>query len=263
MHTHKPRKRFGQNFLHDQSIIQHIIKSINPLEHDELLEIGPGLGALTRPLLEKHFSFTAIEIDRDIIQSWQNTDAARSGQLRLISGDALKIQLSDIEAHHTPFRIFGNLPYNISTPLLFHFFGQINHIQDMHFMLQKEVVDRLVAKPNSKEYGRISIMTQALCKAECLMLVPAGAFTPPPKVTSAVVRLSPRSEPKCELNQLPLLQEVTAHAFGQRRKMLSNTIGKKYAQPIDWNELGIEPSLRAENLSVDQFILLTRHLHNK
>lgn len=256
MSSHKPRKRFGQNFLHDAHIIQNIIQTLNPQPTDHLVEIGPGLGALTLPTLEKSQKLTVVEIDRDLIDRWQSSQYAANGQLAIIAQDALTVDYGIIHPGN-PIRVFGNLPYNISTPLLLHLFSQLTNIQDMLFMLQKEVVDRLVAPPNCKDYGRLSVTTQTLCEAENVLHVPPGAFNPPPKVQSAVVQLKPLPTPKCPLEHVPLLQSVVADAFGQRRKVITNSLKKYSAEVIPWNQFDISPKARAENISVEQFIELT------
>ena len=187
--VHRARKRFGQNFLHDRSVIDRIISCINPVSGDSIVEIGPGQGALTFPLLQKCGSLTAIELDRDLIAPLQD-QSKKYGDLTLINADILKISFSDLEIK-APIRVTGNLPYNISTPLMFHLLEQETGIKDMHFMLQKEVAERIVAKPDNKQYGRLSVMMQYHAECEYLFTVKPSSFKPAPKVDSAIVRLKP------------------------------------------------------------------------
>jgi 16S rRNA (adenine1518-N6/adenine1519-N6)-dimethyltransferase len=234
---HHPRKRFGQHFLHDPRVLARLVDSIDPAPDDFIVEIGPGEGALTRPLLERVRTLEAIELDRDLA-------AALAAQLpppRLIvhCADALKY---DFSRHAEGMRVVGNLPYNISTPLLFHLARFAGRVRDLHFMLQREVVERMVAAPSTKEYGRLSVALQARFRIEKLFNVPKGAFRPPPKVESAVVRLAP----------LPRILEIDADllrkAFSARRKTLRN------AMPgVDFAALGIDPRLRPENLSAEDY----------
>lgn len=245
--THKARKRFGQNFLVDEQIIADIIRAIRPEPADNMAEIGPGLGALTRPLLKKLNHLHVVEIDRDIIARLEN-DYPKD-KLVIHAGDALKFDLAQLPA---PLRIVGNLPYNISSPLLFHFSGYAERIADMHFMLQDEVVERMVAAPSTPAYGRLSVMLQYRFYMEKLLDVPPASFRPAPKVNSAIVRMFPLPEKDVLVGDAKLFAEIVAAAFGQRRKTLRNTL-KNYLDESGLEQLGIDPQLRAENLGVAEF----------
>lgn len=251
---HTARKRFGQNFLTDSFVIQQIIKAINPKSGDMLLEIGPGLGALTYPMLEVAEKLTVIELDRDLAQRLlDNKDI--ENKITVIQGDALKIDIAPLAQQDAPFKVFGNLPYNISTPLLFRLFEFSSLIDSMHFMLQKEVVERMAATPGSKQYGRLSVMTQYYCKVIPVLEVPPNSFVPPPAVDSAVVRLLPKNDIDAHSKLTKSLDKICKAAFSQRRKTLRNTL--KGTLPIEALEaVGIDPSLRAETLTLEQFILL-------
>jgi 16S rRNA (adenine1518-N6/adenine1519-N6)-dimethyltransferase len=249
---HRPRKRFGQNFLEDSHVIQNIITAICPQPDDNLLEIGPGLGALTRPLLTQVKKITAIEIDTDLHAHLKTLAPLK---LTLIAADALTVDLKPLG---TQLRVIGNLPYNISTPLLFHLLQYAPQIKDMHFMLQKEVVNRLSASPGTKAYGRLSVITQAQCAVESLFLVPPTAFNPAPKVDSAIVRLTPHPTQHTK-SLLASLEAVLLQAFSTRRKTLSNTL-KPLCTSAQLSALGINPQHRPETLSVDTYIKLARYL---
>ena len=253
---HKARKRFGQNFLHDPHIIARIVALINPLPGQKVVEIGPGLGALTRPLLSKAEHLTVVELDRDLVERLV-TEFPAPSPLRIISGDALKQDFSAIREDGPPLRIVGNLPYNISTPLLFHLLSYKADIADMHFMLQKEVVDRLASPPGTKSYGRLSVIAQYHCTVSSLLNVPPGAFNPAPKVDSAIVRLIP-ALPTLQANCLKTLENVVSSAFQQRRKTLRNGL-KYWSDQLD-NYTDIDLSRRAETLSVDEFVQLANHI---
>ncbi|MDD5179663.1 MAG: 16S rRNA (adenine(1518)-N(6)/adenine(1519)-N(6))-dimethyltransferase RsmA [Gallionellaceae bacterium] len=244
---HKARKRFGQNFLVDEQIIADIIRIIRPEPADNMVEIGPGLGALTRPLLQRLDKLHVVEIDRDIIARLEN-DYPKDN-LVIHAGDALKFDLAQLPA---PLRIVGNLPYNISSPLLFHFSGYAERITDMHFMLQDEVVERMVARPSTPAYGRLSVMLQYRFHMEKLLDVPPGSFRPAPKVDSAIVRMIPLPERDVLVSNAKLFAEIVVAAFGQRRKTLRNTL-KNYLDENGFEQLGIDPQLRAENLGVAEF----------
>lgn len=251
---HIPRKRFGQNFLVDDGIIHAIVNAIHPQAGETVVEIGPGLGALTRPLLERLPHLHAVELDRDIIARLQKAWPAE--RLTLHAGDALKFDFARLGRD---LRVVGNLPYNISTPLLFHLMECAAHIRDMTFMLQKEVVERMVAEPSTHDYGRLSIMLQRRFHLEWLLDVPPSAFEPPPKVDSAVVRLVPKTPDEIvELDEALFARVVTA-AFSQRRKTLRNTLGS-LVKPEDFAALGIDPGKRAENLAVADYEAITRRL---
>ncbi len=254
---HKPRKRFGQNFLQDANIIRRIVSVIAPKDTHNLLEIGPGQGAITRLLLQSGAVLTAVELDRDLAAGLRNVFADQE-RFHLVEGDALSLDLKTLTSCKLPVRIVGNLPYNISTPLLFHLLAQRECIIDMHFMLQKEVVERMAAVPCSKDYGRLSVMTQYHCDVIPVFDVPPGAFFPQPKVTSAIVRLVPR-EPSAKAKNLVTLSLVVNTAFQQRRKTLRNTLKSIMPESVIV-AAGINPDLRAETLTVEQFVVLANQL---
>ncbi|MDD2686027.1 MAG: 16S rRNA (adenine(1518)-N(6)/adenine(1519)-N(6))-dimethyltransferase RsmA [Gallionella sp.] len=247
MSGHKAKKQFGQNFLVDQNIIADIVRCIRPEANDNMVEIGPGLGALTRPLLKQLNKLHVVEIDRDIIARLK-TDYPQD-KIVIHEGDALQFDFATLG---TPLRIVGNLPYNISSPLLFHFAEYAERITDMHFMLQNEVVERMVADPSTPAYGRLSVMLQYRFYMEKLLDVPPESFRPAPKVDSAIVRMIPlRTEQIVVKNELVFAQIVAA-AFGQRRKTLRNTL-RAYLTDDEFVLLGIDAGLRAENLPVAEF----------
>ena len=252
--NHKARKRFGQNFLVDEQIIADIIRAIRPEPADTMLEIGPGLGALTRPLIKQLDKLHVVEIDRDIIARLE-TDYPKD-KLIIHAGDALKFDLAQLP---TPLRIVGNLPYNISSPLLFHFSAYADRISDMHFMLQNEVVERMVAEPSTPAYGRLSVMLQYRFFMEKLIDVPPESFRPSPKVDSAIVRMIPLPPGEVIVRNEKLFSAIVATAFGQRRKTLRNTL-KGYLDENAFEQLGINPQLRAENLGVEEFARITNFL---
>ena len=254
---HKARKRFGQNFLVDEQIIADIVSIIRPKPADNMVEIGPGLGALTRPLLKKLNHLHVVEIDRDIIARLE-TDYPKD-KLIIHAGDALKFDLAQLPA---PLRVVGNLPYNISSPLLFHFAGYAERIIDMHFMLQNEVVERMVAEPSTPEYGRLSVMLQYRFHMEKLLDVPPESFRPSPKVNSAIVRIIPLPVSEVMVCDEKLFAHVVAAAFGQRRKTLRNTL-RGYLDEVGFEGLGIDAQLRAENLGVVEFATLANFLAKK
>jgi 16S rRNA (adenine1518-N6/adenine1519-N6)-dimethyltransferase len=257
--THVPRKRFGQHFLHEQGILRRIVESVAPQPDDRLIEIGPGEGALTFPLLHVAKKLTAIELDRDLIEPLR--ERARSvGELHIINQDVLSIDFTELAAG-SKLRIVGNLPYNISTPILFHCLEHAAVIQDMHFMLQKEVVERMAAPPGSKTYGRLSVMLQLRCSVEPLFRVPPGAFRPPPKVDSAVVRLTPLPQASLPHADFATIERVVRAAFGQRRKTLSNALSE-FASAADLESAGIDPRARAEQLAPSAFVTLAQHLRS-
>ena len=257
MNGHKAKKSFGQNFLVDQNIIADIIRAIRPEAEDNMVEIGPGLGALTRPLLKLLNKLHVVEIDRDIIARLK-TDYPQD-KIVIHEGDALKFDFATLAA---PLRIVGNLPYNISSPLLFHFSDYAARITDMHFMLQNEVVERMVAAPSTPEYGRLSVMLQYRFYMEKLIDVPPQSFRPAPKVDSAIVRMIPIPADKITVQDAALFAKVVLTAFGQRRKTLRNTL-KGYLAESDFSRLGIDAQLRAENLGVAEFASITRLLSGR
>jgi len=261
---HRARKRFGQNFLTDPYVVAGIVAAISPQRDDHLVEIGPGLGVLTESLLPCVTSMDAVELDRDIIPKLEahcRTLGEGSGELKIHEADALKFDFASLKNDDRPLRIVGNLPYNISTPLMFHLLSMHGLIKDMHFMLQKEVVDRLAASPGGKEYGRLSVMMQYHCNVESLMDVPPEAFTPAPKVNSAVVRLVPYREPPILVDNVSRLEKLVTQAFSQRRKTLRNTL-KPMLSAEKMEALGIDPKRRAETLSLSEFAALANSLAN-
>ena len=251
---HIPRKRFGQNFLVDDGIIHAIVNAIHPQAGETLVEIGPGLGALTRPLLERLPHLHVVELDRDIVARLKKNWPAE--RLTIHAGDALKF---DFGALGSDLRIVGNLPYNISSPLLFRLMEFAVDIRDMHFMLQKEVVERMVADPSTHAYGRLSIMLQRRFHLAWLLDVPPTAFDPPPKVDSAVVRLIPKTPAEITVLDEALFARVVAAAFSQRRKTLRNTLAS-LLESDDFTRLGIASGLRAENLAVVDYEKITHYL---
>ena len=253
----QPRKRFGQHFLHDPGIIRRIVESINPLAGERLVEVGPGRGALTWSLLERAKAMDAIEIDRDLAQLLAADPRAKPG-LTVHVENVLHTDFVHLRGAGAPLRIVGNLPYNISTPLLFRLLTQRLAIEDMHFMLQKEVVDRMAAKPGGKDYGRLTVMIAAVAEVESLFDVGPGAFKPPPKVWSAIVRLRPTPNPRFEVGRDGVLRTLVTAAFSHRRKTLRNGL-KEFLSPQDIESCGIDPQLRPETLSPPQFGLLAAH----
>lgn len=251
---HIARKRFGQNFLSDSGIIRQIITAINPRPGEHVVEIGPGLGALTVPLQAVCGHLHVVEIDRDLIARLKLTWSP--AQLTIHEGDALKFDFSSLPA---PLRVIGNLPYNISTPLLFHFAAYAERVRDMTFMLQKEVVDRMVAEPDSEAYGRLSVMLQYRFNMASLFDVPPTAFKPAPKVTSAIVWMQPKPAAECACRDEALFGRIVTAAFGQRRKTLRNTL-RDLVSDEDFVATGINPQARGETLSVDDYVRLTNHL---
>ncbi len=255
--THAPRKRFGQNFLTDQGVISAIARAINPQKDDNVVEIGPGQGALTDALFESGCAIKAIEIDRDLQSRLRVMFFNRD--FTLFNFDALKFDFNELSDGHRDLRIVGNLPYNISTPLIFKLLTHLPIVRDMHFMLQKEVVDRLAARPGNKHWGRLSVMTQVDCDVEHLFDVPPEAFYPQPKVQSAIVRLTPKMtshRPECSREELGKLVQL---AFAQRRKTLRNNLRGVIDDSV-MQRLGIDPTCRAEILTLDQFMDLSLEL---
>ena len=254
---HVARKRFGQNFLHDQQVIDRIIASIAPRADELLIEIGPGQAALTRPLLESGAEIHLIELDRDLVRVLEEKFSGDSN-ITIHSGDALKANLPELTGHR-PFRLIGNLPYNISTPLIFHVLQWNDLVIDMHFMLQKEVVDRMAADPGSRTYGRLSVMTQYRAEVMPLFDVMPESFSPSPKVRSSIVRLRPLKEPPVDAGSFDHMSKVVSAAFSKRRKTLRNSL----RELMDGDQIlaaGIDPGLRAEQLSLSQFAALARSL---
>lgn len=257
---HTPRKRFGQNFLQDAYVIQKILDSIDPQPLDKMVEIGPGLGALTQPLLNAVDHLDVIELDRELANQLQTT-LGQSNKLTIYQADALQFDFNTLFSEKK-LRIVGNLPYNISTPLMFHLFQYCPLVQDMHFMLQKEVVERLIAEPNTKQYGRLSIMTQYYCQIKYLFTVEADSFYPKPKVKSAVVQLIPYKQLPFPAYHFETLQTITRAAFNLRRKTLSNAL-KSYLTPHEFQVLDINPTLRPEALSLSDFVHISNFVFER
>jgi len=252
---HLTKKRFGQHFLHDPGILRRIVQAIAPQRGQAMIEIGPGDGALTLPLLRELGHLTVIELDRDLVPRLRES-AAGIGELEIINADVLTVDFSALAAG-AKLRVVGNLPYNISSPILFHCLDHIDAIEDMHFMLQKEVVERMAAAPGSKVYGRLSVMLQLVCRVDPLLDVPPGAFRPPPKVDSAVVRLTPRAIAERPAADSALIARIVKAAFGQRRKTLSNALAN-VVSPEQIVAAGIEPRVRAEQLAPAAFVELAK-----
>ena len=255
---HTPRKRFGQNFLRDESIIEAIARAIAPADADHLVEIGPGEGALTEALITSGCQLDAIELDRDLRTRLLAAFSTHTG-FTLHSADALQFDFASLAVDNARLRVVGNLPYNISTPLIFKLLDQSEAIADMHFMLQLEVVERLAASPGGKDWGRLGLMAQFQCEVEHLFEAPPNAFYPPPKVQSAVVRLTPHSETPYPDTDRASFARVVTQAFSQRRKTLRNNF-KGILDDSDFKALQIDPSARAETLSIDDFVAITAHV---
>ena len=251
--THRPRKRFGQNFLHDPGIIRRIITVIDPQPGDRLVEIGPGKGAITLPLLQAAGRLQVVELDRDLVGPLQ-ARCGSAGALTVHNADALKMNFCELSGGEK-LRVVGNLPYNISTPLLFHLLAQSHCIADMHFMLQKEVVDRIAATPGSGQYGRLSIMVQYRCNVTPLFNIGPGAFQPAPKVESAFVRLQPWKTLPVTVRDEVMLGRIVQQAFGQRRKTLRNAL-RGMLDEAQIRSLDIDPAARAEVLGIADFARL-------
>ncbi len=262
--NHRPRKRFGQNFLHDAGILRRMLTAIRPQQNDAMVEIGPGEGALTTLLLQQLQHLDVIEIDRDLAPQLQarceaNAQGAALGALTIHQADALQFDFSSLIPSQGKLRVVGNLPYNISTPLLFHIFDSASGIADCHFLLQKEVVERMAATPDSKTYGRLSVMTQWRCQVEPLFKVGPGAFRPAPKVDSMFVRLIPHTTLPWPVNDFSHFSALVTAAFAQRRKTLRNALqSMATAEAIAAAE--IDPSIRAESLSPADFVRLSNQL---
>lgn len=254
MKPHVARKRFGQNFLVSPGVVAKIVDAIHPLAGDSVVEIGPGLGALTEPLLARLDRLHVVEIDRDLIARLR--ERFPPDRLTIHEGDALQFDFAGLGPG---LRVVGNLPYNISTPILFHLAASAGTVRDMHFMLQREVVERMVARPGGPEYGRLSVMLQYRFEMERLFLVPPGAFNPAPKVESAVVRMTPRPQDILAAADEALLGEVVKAAFSQRRKMLRNTLRGRL-EAADWAALEIDPQWRAEELAVGDYVRIANRL---
>ena len=253
MTEHKTRKRFGQHFLHDRNLIERMVRTLALKQDDTLVEIGPGRGALTYPLLDELPHLHVVELDRDLITLLRQENSPE--RLSIHESDALKFDFSTLKPDNAPLRVIGNLPYNISTPLIFHLLTFSDAISDMTFMLQKEVVDRLTATPGTRDWGRLSIMVQYYCQADYLFFVPPGAFSPPPKVDSAVVRLIPHATLPHPANNETHLRQLVAQAFTQRRKAIRNSL-KSWVTLAQFEEAGIDAGLRPDQLSVADYVTL-------
>ena len=253
---HIPRKRFGQNFLTDDGVLHDIIRAIDPRPDDTVVEIGPGLAAMTRLLLQSLQHLHVVELDRDLVARLKKSFDPQ--QLTIHEGDALKFDFTSIPVPaDRKLRVVGNLPYNISSPLLFHLTQIAPQVQDQHFMLQKEVVERMVAEPGSKEYGRLSVMLQWRYYMELLFVVPPTAFDPPPQVDSAIVRMIPLAQPHaCDEKKL---EQVVTKAFSQRRKVIRNCVAGMFTEN-DLIDAGVDPQARPEAVPVEQFIALANRL---
>jgi 16S rRNA (adenine1518-N6/adenine1519-N6)-dimethyltransferase len=253
---HIPRKRFGQNFLTDQAVLHDIIRAIDPQPDDTMVEIGPGLGAMTKLLLEPLKQLHVVELDRDLVSRLQKT--FNPAKLIVHPGDALQFDFTSLPvAPGRKLRVVGNLPYNISSPLLFHLAGIAPRVQDQHFMLQREVVERMVAPPGGKTYGRLSVMLQWRYHMELMFVVPPTAFDPPPKVESAIVRMIPIAQPlACEQAKL---EQVVLKAFSQRRKVLRNCVTGMFTEN-DLIDAGVNPQARPETVPLEQFVALANKL---
>ena len=254
------RKRFGQNFLHDANIISKILSSMAPSADDHFLEIGPGRGAITRPLSDAAGRVDVIEIDEDLADDLDKADWTDS--INIHRGDALRFSYdsllsSDEKAAGKKLRMAGNLPYNISTPLLFHILSYADIFRDIHVMLQKEVVQRMVASPDNKSYGRLTVALAARCHVESLFMIRPGSFRPAPKVDSAFTRLTPLPEPLISPEETPAFDLILREAFGKRRKQLANSL-RDVLTAEQIKSVDIDPQLRAENLSVEQFVRLAQ-----
>ncbi|MEL6951141.1 MAG: 16S rRNA (adenine(1518)-N(6)/adenine(1519)-N(6))-dimethyltransferase RsmA [Pseudomonadota bacterium] len=248
--AHRPRKRFGQHFLVDAATIDHIIGAIAPAADEHIVEIGPGQGALTGALARRAGRLTLVELDRDLVARLER-EYADADQVQIIGQDALEVDYASLGA---PLRLVGNLPYNISTPLLFHLARFVDAIEDMHFMLQKEVVDRITATPGGKAWGRLGVMLALAFDSEFLFEVGPESFDPPPRVDSAVLRLSPREAPP-DITDARLLEDVVRRAFSKRRKTLRNAL-REVADTAHFEAAEIDPTQRAETVSADRFAAL-------
>ena len=250
MSQHQARKRFGQHFLTDESVVESIVRAIAPARDDHVVEIGPGLSALTAPLLQRLDRLTAVEIDRDLAARLRKQYPPE--RLTVVEADALTVDFGQFGG---ALRVVGNLPYNISSPLLFHLMAAADQVRDQHFMLQREVIDRMVAAPSEADYGRLSVMLQSRYRMEKLFDVAPDAFDPPPRVVSAVVRMVPLGADRARPVSAAAFETVVARSFSQRRKMLRRVLAD-WAPLVPWDEIGIAPTARAEEVGVRQFIAL-------
>ena len=256
MQKYRTKKRFGQHFLHDQHVIHKLVSAIHPQVSDHMVEIGPGLGALTFPLLEHVNELHVVEIDRDVVKRLKQKN---NEKLIIHEVDALNFDYSALINDEQTVRVVGNLPYNISTPLIFHLLESSSQVLDMHFMLQNEVVQRITAKPNNKSYGRLSIMVQYYCQTEYLFFVGPESFDPPPRVDSAILRLTPYQTKPFIAKDEKQFSALVAQSFSMRRKTLRNNL-KKLLSDEQITRVGINPSARAETLTVEEFVKLSNLL---
>ncbi|GGN15792.1 MULTISPECIES: 16S rRNA (adenine(1518)-N(6)/adenine(1519)-N(6))-dimethyltransferase RsmA [Marinomonas] len=258
---HKARKRFGQNFLHDHGVIRRIVACIGPKKGQRIVEIGPGKGALTEGIISVTERMDVVELDRDLIPILK-VNLFRFPELTVHEADAMKFDFASLSTPEQAIRVVGNLPYNISTPLIFHLLSQANAIEDMHFMLQKEVVDRLAARPGDSLYGRLSVMAQYYCSVESLFIVGPESFDPAPKVDSAIVRMTPHKALPYPVNDIKMLEDMVRIGFQQRRKTLRNNY-KGVLDTDDFSALNIDPTLRPERLDVEDFVRITNYVLKK
>lgn len=249
---HKARKRFGQNFLIDHGIIRDIVRAVHPHKEDLIVEIGPGKGAITQLLADSCDNLSVIELDRDLVP-WLKVKFEKHPNFQLYQADALQFDFAQLIKNNQPLRIVGNLPYNISTPLIFHLLSYSTQVQDMHFMLQKEVVKRMAAKAGDSAYGRLGIMVQYYCEVENLFEVPPTSFDPAPKVDSAIVRLVPYKDLPHKATNIKTLENLVNVAFQQRRKTLRNAL-KQLLAPDIIEQLPIDTSARAEEISLSEYV---------
>jgi 16S rRNA (adenine1518-N6/adenine1519-N6)-dimethyltransferase len=259
--SHRARKRFGQHFLHDPAVIGKIVAAVNPTPGQRLVEIGPGLGAITRPLLDRVGTLHVVEIDRDLAATLQ-ADVAGRGTLVVHNVDALNFDFASLATPGEPLRLVGNLPYNISTPLMFHLLEQHECVQDMHFMLQREVVRRMAADVGTKQYGRLTVMLAAHCRVERLFDIGPGAFRPPPRVHSSIVRITPWSTPPFTVGDAAAFSAVVNRAFSKRRKTLKNALEGLLSES-DIHAVGADPGARPETLQPAMFAALARHMERR
>ena len=260
MAHHRPRKRFGQHFLNDQNIINKIIVSIEPVSSDHFVEIGPGRGALTRVLLDRVAELDAIEIDRDLADELRTV--ITNPHLNVHQADALKFDFSQLANPTDAMRLAGNLPYNISSPLLFHILEHSRVFRDIHVMLQKEVAMRIAAEPGNRTYGRLTVALQARCRVQILFNIKPGSFSPPPRVESAFVRLIPDSERRAQITDEQAFNRLVTQAFNMRRKRVGNAL-RTLVNDADIEDLDIDPNNRAEQLDVESYIKLANFYAGK
>ena len=257
---HYARKRFGQNFLHDENVIRRIVDAISAVEGDHLLEIGPGLGALTKELAKTGATIHCVELDADLAKSLR-TEFQEYDSIKIIEGDALKFDLSSIATEKRPLRVIGNLPYNISTPIIFHLLKNSELIRDMTFMLQLEVIQRMISKVGKRNYGRLSLMVQYYCEVEHLFNVASSAFSPKPKVVSALARLKPHSSTSIRAKDSDCLQTVIRTAFNQRRKTLRNSLRTIIPEAL-LDRIAINKNLRPQDITLNEYVEISNAICN-